>query len=839
MKPLENPPVSSPPTSATSPSEENRGSRHARARQRKGLGRYRKGKKLGQGAFGSVYLGIDQLSGEMVAIKELQVDSLSSDTEVRNEFDLLRTLQHPNIVRYIDYEFVEGSTNSTLRIYLEYVDGGSMASVLKQYGGLCERVCSKYVHQTILGLKYLHESGVIHRDIKPANLLVNSSGEVKLADFGASKKLSDGATTLTETKFIGTPAYIAPEAIRGKHTFAADIWSVGCTLLELVTGRNVWVGTITYDGVADFIKQISENTVMPTIPEELSDECRDFISRCMQRDPKTRASCEELLQHPFLVINSDNETETESEVYEEEEDFGSDEDENKPIMSTMDVLFQTTDLDSTNIDYVGLGEPVLENKPLAQTSGNPNGRSMAKLKAPGNVTKSPQTTVTPSKGNKGAKQPRDGWFTPMQTPIQTVDEPLEEAQTLAGLFIAAHHCNDMVAKGFFPCIESKRSRKEESFDLETPLESASLRLETPLQSASLRLESPFRRASPSLYNSRLESGVSGMFSDDQQQHNYIKVEGTPDGLVKIHLDELGFSCSSSPTTSKVFTFKFDVFFNEKTTPFFLFKNIGVPIIRSLMKSKTANKRVSITCAGMPYSGKSQTVIGTDNVFIKSQMGFLPYLIKQLYEEYSKTHLFYVSSMTCRKGKEGIFDNIHHRLIQGVADWDILRLSVLELSETWENALDILDLSKLAFLGVKSPHMLAIEVRSRSQPEQVVATLHVTLFYGRQWTYWLNGLTLLCHHYFAYSNPSCSLSQNDSEAVLGPPQIEEDLRRYTTNEFFGIVEQIYRDQTSMNYILHNFHSLAGHVDEIVSSLSALESATTQAPKFALDENDDEE
>ena len=829
MRPLQEPPVCSPPTSTSSPTEDFRGSRHANARQRKGLGRYRKGKKLGQGAFGSVYLGIDQLSGEMVAIKELQVDSLSSDTEVRNEFDLLRTLQHPNIVRYIDYEFVE---DSKLRIYLEYVDGGSMASVLKQYGNLCERVCSKYIHQTILGLQYLHASGVIHRDIKPANLLVNSAAEVKLADFGASKKLPEGTTTLTETRFVGTPAYIAPEAIRGKHTFAADIWSVGCTLLELVTGRNVWTGSITYEGVTDFIRQVAADTVMPIVPEELSDGCRDFIDRCLQRDPNLRASCEELIQHPFLVEETDEETD-ESEIYEEDDEmFASDDEETKPVMSTMDALFQTTDLDSTNIDYIGLGEPVIaETKPAALSSSGPNCKSMAKLKQPPNANRSPQTALTPSKAGRGAKQPRDGWFTPMQTPIQTVEEPLEEAQSLAGLFIAAHHCNDVVAKGFFPSIDSKRVRKEDVFDF-----SDTNNLEAS-QSASLRLGSPCRRmpSPPSLYNSRLESGV---FSEDPK--SYVKVEGTPDGLVKIHLDELDFSCTNSFSSSKAFTFKFDVFFNEKTTPLFLFKNIGVPIIRSLMKSNTPNKRVSITCAGMPYSGKSQTVIGTDNVFVKAQMGFLPYLIKQLYDEYGKTHSFYVSSMTCRKGKEGIFDNIHHRLIQGVSDWDILRLSVLELSETWENALDILDLSKLAFLGVKSPHMLAIEVRLKSKPDIVVATLHVTLFYGRQWTYWLNGLTLLCHHYFAYSNPSCSLSHRDCDSALAESsQIQEDLRRYTANEFFGIVEQIYRDQSSMNYILHNFHSLAGHVDEIVSSLSALESATRQAPKFAPSVNDDEE
>ena len=120
--------------------------RHAQARQKKGLGRYRKGRKLGQGAFGTVYQGIDQLTGQFVAIKVIQVEHLNSDEEVRNEFDLLQTLSHDNIVRYFDLELSED--NSVVKIYLEYVDGGSLASVIKQYGRLSEEVWSLKQTQT-------------------------------------------------------------------------------------------------------------------------------------------------------------------------------------------------------------------------------------------------------------------------------------------------------------------------------------------------------------------------------------------------------------------------------------------------------------------------------------------------------------------------------------------------------------------------------------------------------------------------------------------------------------------------------------------------------------------
>ena len=95
-------------------------------------------------------------------------------------------------------------------------------------------------------------------------------------------------------------------------------------------------------------------------------------------------------------------------------------------------------------------------------------------------------------------------------------------------------------------------------------------------------------------------------------------------------------------------YKFDVFFNESTTPTQLFQRIGSPIIRTLMRGRTMGKKVSITCCGMPYSGKSQTVIGRDNASKRGQMGFLPLIIQKLYEEFGTSHDFYLSSMCCRK-----------------------------------------------------------------------------------------------------------------------------------------------------------------------------------------------
>ena len=205
---------------------------------------------------------------------------------------------------------------------------------------------------------------------------------------------------------------------------------------------------------------------------------------------------------------------------------------------------------------------------------------------------------------------------------------------------------------------------------------------------------------------------------------------------------------------------------------------------------------------------------------------------------NQTFPFYVFStfQSFSQEKKGVFDNINHKLLDGVSDWSVLRDEVLQRADTWEAAVEDLDLSKLAFLGVKSPHMLVIEARKKGSGV-VQGTLFVTLFYGRQWTYWLNGLTFLVHHYFVYTNSMAGsqsqvLSSGGGDSRMGdlPSQdsakLKAELRRYVSNEFFGIVEQIYKDPLSMNYVLHNFHGLAAHLDEISSSLSALGSATRQ-------------
>ncbi|XP_074567660.1 uncharacterized protein LOC141824295 [Curcuma longa] len=151
---------------------------------------WKKGKLLGRGTFGHVYLGFNSESGQMCAIKEVKdifddANSKESLKQLNQEIALLSQLSHPNIVQYYGSELVK----DTLSVYLEYVSGGSIHKILQEYGAFGETLIRNYTAQVLSGLAYLHGRNTVHRDIKGANILVDPNGEIKLADFGMAKHL--------------------------------------------------------------------------------------------------------------------------------------------------------------------------------------------------------------------------------------------------------------------------------------------------------------------------------------------------------------------------------------------------------------------------------------------------------------------------------------------------------------------------------------------------------------------------------------------------------------------------------------------------------------------------
>ncbi|CAN6229177.1 unnamed protein product [Urochloa humidicola] len=258
--------------------------------------RWKKGKLIGRGTFGHVYVGFNSDSGEMCAMKEvtLFVDdpkSKESAKQLGQEISLLSRLRHPNIVQYYGSETVDDK----LYIYLEYVSGGSIHKLLQEYGQLGEPAIRSYTQQILSGLAYLHAKNTVHRDIKGANILVDPSGRVKLADFGMAKHINGQHCPFS---FKGSPYWMAPEVIKNSNgcNLAVDIWSLGCTVLEMATSKPPWS---QYEGIAAVFK-IGNSKELPPIPDHLSEHCKDFIRKCLQRDPSQRPTSVELLQHPFI-----------------------------------------------------------------------------------------------------------------------------------------------------------------------------------------------------------------------------------------------------------------------------------------------------------------------------------------------------------------------------------------------------------------------------------------------------------------------------------------------------------------------------------------------------------
>ena len=252
---------------------------------------YQLGDCLGKGAFGSVFRALNMGTGETVAVKQVKLADLpKSELQVITlEIDLLKNLDHPNIVKYRG--FVKSA--ESLNIILEYCENGSLHSISKNFGKFPENLVGLYMSQVLHGLLYLHEQGVIHRDIKGANILTTKQGLVKLADFGVATR----TTGINESNVVGTPYWMAPEVIElSGATTASDIWSLGCTVIELLDGKPPYHKLPPMHALFRIV-----NDDHPPLPEGASPVVRDFLMQCFQKDPNLRVSARKLLKHPWIV----------------------------------------------------------------------------------------------------------------------------------------------------------------------------------------------------------------------------------------------------------------------------------------------------------------------------------------------------------------------------------------------------------------------------------------------------------------------------------------------------------------------------------------------------------
>ncbi|XP_061375985.1 mitogen-activated protein kinase kinase kinase NPK1-like [Gastrolobium bilobum] len=262
-----------------------------------------KGKMVGCGSFGTVHLAMNKSTGGLFVVKSAHSGAGREDLE--NEVKILKTLNSsPYIVQCLGTEEDQGNLN----VFMEYMAGGSLADVAHKFGGsLDEEVVRVYTREILNGLNHLHQHGIVHCDLKCMNVLLGSSGNIKLADFGCAKMVKDfkglGGLANSWQCIGGTPLWMAPEVLRNEMLdFAADIWSLGCTVIEMATGRPPWSDEVSNPMAA--VLRIARGDVLPQFPTHFSKEGLDFLSRCLEREPSKRCTAEELLSHPFVSRNS-------------------------------------------------------------------------------------------------------------------------------------------------------------------------------------------------------------------------------------------------------------------------------------------------------------------------------------------------------------------------------------------------------------------------------------------------------------------------------------------------------------------------------------------------------
>ncbi|XP_057809203.1 mitogen-activated protein kinase kinase kinase 18-like [Salvia miltiorrhiza] len=251
-----------------------------------------KGDVIGSGSFGTVNLAIDTTTGSLFVVKSATTEA--GIASLKNEADILHNLDSPYIVKCMGKD---GGDAGKCSLFFEYMGGGSISDMMQKFGGaLQEKVIRLYTRQILLGLNYLHRNGIVHSDIKCNNVLVGASGTVKLTDFGCAKRKKNHC----KGTIGGTPLWMAPEVLRDQSLdFAADIWSLGCTVIEMATGRPPWPCGEHNNPMAAMLR-ISQGDDLPDFPADFSAGGLDFLSRCLDRDPSKRWSSEMLLDHPFL-----------------------------------------------------------------------------------------------------------------------------------------------------------------------------------------------------------------------------------------------------------------------------------------------------------------------------------------------------------------------------------------------------------------------------------------------------------------------------------------------------------------------------------------------------------
>lgn len=266
---------------------------------------YHLGRCIGKGNFSEVHIGVHRETGERVAVKV--VDTLKTEQfskksrsvalNIDSEMEVLRTLSHPNIIKY--FGMYRSPTN--VHLVLEYADGGDLLNRILEMGCYSEEAGKVVFSQICAGVAYLHSREICHRDLKPDNVLLTADGVAKISDFGLARHASSQSENNFRT-YCGTPHYFAPEMFKLQkqqvdgYGKAVDVWSLGVILYIIVSGRPPFddenLGEQVVNGIFEFDGPEFES---------VSDNAKDLISRLMTVDPKLRLTANEALRHVWLA----------------------------------------------------------------------------------------------------------------------------------------------------------------------------------------------------------------------------------------------------------------------------------------------------------------------------------------------------------------------------------------------------------------------------------------------------------------------------------------------------------------------------------------------------------
>jgi len=237
-----------------------------------------------------VLKGLDITTGEIVAIKQVPLDGIEKEELIfiTNQINQLQHLKHPKIVTYRD----SFQTDNSLYIVLEFIENGSLAYLCKEFGRIPESIIVRHISQVLEGLHYLHSNGVIYSNIKAANILVTLCGVVKLllSDIVVSTNANDNAIVMD------SPYWTAPEIIElNGASPKSDIWSLGCTVIELLTGKPPYYDLVKTTALFRIVQDDH-----PPLPDGISSYCKDFLIQCFQKEPLLRMSAQQLSNHQWI-----------------------------------------------------------------------------------------------------------------------------------------------------------------------------------------------------------------------------------------------------------------------------------------------------------------------------------------------------------------------------------------------------------------------------------------------------------------------------------------------------------------------------------------------------------